>query len=62
MLLTQNIQCPYCGETYESMVDVSAGSQEYIEDCYACCRPINLKTIVDHNGELQLIEIRREDS
>ncbi|MDH5649212.1 MAG: CPXCG motif-containing cysteine-rich protein [Gammaproteobacteria bacterium] len=62
MLLTQKIQCPYCGETYESVIDISAGSQELIEDCYACCRPITLKTIVGLDGELQLIEIHREDS
>ena len=34
--------CPYCGETIEVLVDYSAGDQEYIEDCYVCCRPINI--------------------
>lgn len=62
MLLSQNIECPYCGEIYESMIDISAGNQELIEDCYACCRPITLKTTVDQDGNLQVIEIHREDS
>ena len=32
--------CPYCGETFTSLIDTSAGSQEYIEDCEICCQPI----------------------
>lgn len=28
-----DISCPYCGETIEVAVDVSGGSQTYIEDC-----------------------------
>jgi len=34
------IRCPYCGETITLVVDASAGSQRYIEDCQVCCRPI----------------------
>ena len=44
------IQCPYCGETIEIMVDPSVESQSYIEDCSVCCRPINLTVTVDEEG------------
>jgi hypothetical protein len=40
MLETQEYQCPYCGEAVEALLDLSAGDQQYIEDCPVCCRPI----------------------
>lgn len=47
MLSEQNIQCPYCGERIEILVDASAGDQRYIEDCQVCCRPISIDVWVD---------------
>ena len=52
MIETIAIQCPYCGESYETVVDISAGSQRYIEDCAVCCRPIELTLQVGDGGEL----------
>lgn len=46
------IHCPYCGESYETTVDLSAGSQKYIEDCAVCCRPIEIALQVSEDGEL----------
>ncbi|MDR3387353.1 MAG: CPXCG motif-containing cysteine-rich protein [Rudaea sp.] len=46
------IHCPYCGESYETVADPSAGSQRYVEDCAVCCRPIEIVMHVDDNGEL----------
>ncbi|MFM7121626.1 MAG: CPXCG motif-containing cysteine-rich protein, partial [Gammaproteobacteria bacterium] len=34
------VQCPYCWETIELLVDCSIDDQEYVEDCSVCCRPI----------------------
>jgi hypothetical protein len=32
--------CAFCGEPVETSVDPSAGrAQEYVEDCWVCCRP-----------------------
>jgi transposase-like protein len=52
MTETIAIQCPYCGESYETVVDLSAGSQRYIEDCAVCCRPIEVTLRVGDDGEL----------
>lgn len=41
-LQTHNLDCPYCGEGIQVVVDCSVPEQEYIEDCQVCCRPINL--------------------
>ncbi|MGD8571167.1 MAG: CPXCG motif-containing cysteine-rich protein [Gammaproteobacteria bacterium] len=61
MLDTQNVSCPYCGETFDTAIDASAGTQDYIEDCYVCCRPIRFVIQVDHNGELARVETLRDD-
>jgi hypothetical protein len=52
--LTQfvNVQCPYCGESFETAVDLSAGSFRYVEDCQVCCQPIELAGEVDDGGGL----------
>lgn len=47
---TVEVQCPYCGETIEIVVDCSVESQSYIEDCQVCCRHINLTVAVDEEG------------
>ena len=44
------VQCPYCGEAFETAVDWSAGSFRYIEDCQVCCQPIELAGDVDDDG------------
>ena len=41
-LQNHEITCPYCGENNALEVDISSGSQQYIEDCQVCCRPINV--------------------
>ena len=57
----QSVQCPYCGEMFETEVDTSGGSQEYVEDCYVCCRPIQFRVEVDVEGELTGLEVQREN-
>lgn len=44
------IECPYCGEQIVLLVDGSAGTQEYIEDCQVCCRPMNVRVVIDDAG------------
>lgn len=53
LLQTHNINCPYCGEQIQIIIDCSIASQEYIEDCNVCCRPI----IIDINIEEDNINI-----
>lgn len=50
MLPSVEIQCPYCGERFEILVDDSAGAQQYIEDCQVCCSPINIAVSFDEDG------------
>jgi hypothetical protein len=54
------LYCPYCGERITVLVDASESSQEYIEDCEVCCRPMVLTTFVDGAGIG--VEVRHEDA
>lgn len=46
------VQCPYCGESIDTVIDLSAGSFRYIEDCQVYCAPIDLAGEVDDDGTL----------
>jgi endogenous inhibitor of DNA gyrase (YacG/DUF329 family) len=63
MLDDMRVECPYCGEGFDTLVDCSAGSQRYIEDCPVCCRPIEFEVEVEVDGEGNLISLmtRRDD-
>jgi transcription elongation factor Elf1 len=52
MLESITLQCPYCGESFVTSADPSAGSQRYIEDCAVCCRPIEVSLRAGADGEL----------
>jgi len=34
--------CPYCWEQISMLLDLSADSQTYVEDCEVCCHPISI--------------------
>jgi len=51
LLAEGTVVCPYCGETYITMVDTSESSYTTIEDCPVCCRPIEL-TVECEPGEV----------
>lgn len=55
------ISCPYCGSTITILVDTSSGSQEYYEDCSVCCAPILFSTVIDPDGNLALVDVKRDD-
>lgn len=60
MIESYQVSCPYCGETYAAIIDVSVEQQDYIEDCEVCCRPILFNVSIDLQARLT-VEIRRED-
>ena len=60
MLPFVSIQCAYCGETIDVVVDDSVEQQQTIEDCQVCCRPIVLVSGLDEEGEL-FVQARTEN-
>ena len=55
------VQCPFCGEAFETAVDLSAGSFQYVEDCQVCCQPIELAGEVDEDGQLVALTASRSE-
>jgi len=53
-LVEKSIACPHCGESISVLLDLSAGSQSYVEDCQVCCRPIDISFEVDDDGQLSV--------
>ena len=62
MLPSTVIDCPYCGEAIELLIDDSAGDQQYIEDCQVCCSPITITVAIDDAGELQVTGMGEDDA
>jgi hypothetical protein len=54
-----DVDCPYCGEPVELVVDASAGSAGYVEDCPVCCRPMQVDVEVD--GAAVSVRVRTGD-
>ena len=48
----QSLYCPYCGEQVSIVVDPSEGSHSYIEDCFVCCRPMQVAVSVEVDGSV----------
>lgn len=59
--LLQEIQCPYCGENIQVLVDNSIKEQNYIEDCSVCCQPIELQIIVESDEAIEITPARQDD-
>jgi hypothetical protein len=57
-----SVDCPYCGERFETSADASAGPCKYVEDCQVCCQPIEMEVRVDESGEFLELLARRGDA
>lgn len=56
MQAAEYVFCPYCGQQFEILLDLSAGSHRLTTDCEVCCRPIELEVRV-RDGELAGLEV-----
>lgn len=42
-LFEKTITCPYCWENFTIFIEPSSEvGESYVEDCYVCCRPIEI--------------------
>jgi len=56
----ETITCPYCWESIEIALDLSVESQQQVEDCSVCCRPIVIRYSAT-DGELTDLSIVAEN-
>ena len=60
MIQFETITCPYCWEPIEITLDLTVESQQQVEDCAVCCRPIVVRySTVD--GELTSLDVAAEN-
>ena len=53
-LTEETVNCPYCGEAIEVLIDPQEAGQQYTEDCQVCCKPILFNVSVDSMGNLSV--------
>lgn len=59
-LFEKDIVCPYCWEKFSIAIEPTLETGEsYIEDCYVCCRPIEIyiARIDDEDVEIRINKI-----
>ena len=59
-LIETRVQCPYCWERFNLLIDTSVTPQEYVEDCEICCRPIDFIVDLDDHGQVS-VKARSQD-
>jgi hypothetical protein len=43
MEVAQAIQCPFCGQRFDLVIDTSVAEQRLTTDCEVCCRPFDVQ-------------------
>jgi len=59
-LYEKTVQCPYCGESIDILLDTTVPHQNYIEDCQVCCQPIVFDVIVDDDEVIVSVKSESE--
>ena len=54
MQVSENIQCPFCGQSFELVIDTSVESQRFTTDCEVCCRPFEVSAECEPGEVLSL--------
>jgi hypothetical protein len=47
---SESVQCPFCGQAFELVIDTSLPTQRFTTDCEVCCRPIEIACDFDGDG------------
>jgi len=55
--VAETIQCPFCGQRFEIVVDTSMGTNRFTTDCEVCCRPMEIVAECEP-GEILSLDVR----
>ena len=56
MQIAESIACPFCGQSFELVIDTSVPSQCFTTDCEVCCRPMTV-TVRVRAGEVEELQV-----
>ena len=59
MEVSASIQCPFCGQRFDLVVDTSASHQRFTTDCEVCCRPMEIVAECEP-GEILSLDVLSE--
>ena len=57
MQIPESIHCPFCGQSFELMIDTSVATQRFTTDCEVCCRPFEILAECEP-GEVISLDVR----
>jgi len=57
MEISETIQCPFCGQSFDLVIDTSIARQRFTTDCEVCCRPVEV-WVESQPGEVLSLEVR----
>lgn len=57
MLEEHEFICPYCWENISMLLDLTGGSQQYVEDCEVCCNPISIYYEIDQDADSNQVSL-----
>jgi hypothetical protein len=53
---SENISCPFCGQSFEISIDTSVPEQQFVTDCEICCRPFQVIAVCEP-GEILSLDV-----
>ena len=56
MRVSETVNCPYCGQEFELVIDTSTESQQFTTDCEICCRPFEVRVECEP-GEILSLDV-----
>ena len=59
MPVSESIQCPFCGQKFDLVLDTSIPTQRFTTDCEVCCRPVEVFAECEP-GEILSLEVESE--
>ena len=57
MEASEPIRCPYCGQSFEVVIDTSVAEACFTTDCEVCCRPFEVCAECEP-GEVLSLQVR----
>ena len=55
----EEVQCPYCGQGMELVIDTTIAQQRFTTDCEVCCRPFEVFAECE-TGEILSLEVQAQ--
>jgi transcription elongation factor Elf1 len=56
MQVSETIQCPFCGQSFDLTIDTSVSNQRFTTDCEICCRPFEVNVECEP-GEILSLDV-----